>query len=121
MVARIVHGNIVNAELFPWHFNANILKTTFRFVGELVAFDPALSVFDDRQHEPLDFVAAASQPSGLPGPIVFGLKTAIVACFSQHAFLGSQQVDLASAVTLPTLELIELLCLVVSSLVGRWA
>ncbi|RLS69636.1 MAG: hypothetical protein DWH99_12455 [Planctomycetota bacterium] len=47
MVARIVHGSKVKAELLPWHFKANILKTTLRFVELLKAFVSGLSAFAD--------------------------------------------------------------------------
>ena len=121
MVARIVHGNKVKAELLPWHFKANILKTTLRFVELLNAFDSALSTFAVWQHEPQDWLSVAAQQSGLLGPIVFGLGTFLFACFSQHAFRGSQQVDLARAGPSPTLEPFGFLSETFSSLAGLWA
>ena len=109
MLARIVHGSKVNAELFPWHFNANMLKANFRFVEDLKAFDPTLLAFDVWQHEPQDFVATATQLSGLPESILFDLETVLLACFAQHAFFGVQQVDLVSSMTLTLRELADLL------------
>jgi hypothetical protein len=121
MVARIVHGNKVKAELLPWHFNANILKTTLRFVELLNVFDSTLSAFAALQQELLDLLSVAAQQSGLLAPIVFGLEIVLLACFSQHAFRGSQHVDLARAVSSQTLELIDFLSEAFSSFVGRWA
>jgi hypothetical protein len=121
MVARIVHGSKVKAELLPWHFKANILKTTLRFVELLKAFVSGLSAFADWQQELLDFVSVAAQQSGWLEPIVFRLETVLLACFSQHAFLGSQQVDLACAVPSPTLEPFGFLSVTFSSLAGLWA
>jgi hypothetical protein len=121
VVARIVHGNKVKAELLPWHFKANILKTTLRFVELLNVFGSALSTFAVWQHEPQDLLSIAAQQSGFLGPIVFGLEAFLSACFSQHAFRGSQQVDLASAVPSPTLEPIGFLLKSFSSRAGLWA
>ena len=121
MVARIVHGNRVKAELLPWHFKANILKTTLRFVELLKAFVSALSAFAVWQQELLDLVSVAAQQSDLLGPIVFGLRTFLFTCFSQHAFRGSQQVDVASAAPSPTLGTFGFLSETFSSRAGLWA
>lgn len=120
-MVRIVHGNKVKAELLPWHFKANTLKTTLRFVELLKAFVSALSVFAVWQQELLDLLSVAAQQSGLLGPIVFGLETVLLACFSQHAFRGSQQVDLASAVPSPDLAPFGFFSETFSSLAGLWA
>jgi hypothetical protein len=121
MVARIVHGNRVKAELLPWHFKANILKTTLRFEELLIVLDSTLSAFAVWQQEPQDLLFVAAQQSGLLEPIVFGLETVLLACFSQHAFRGSQQVELACAQSSPTLEPFGLLSVTFSSLMGFWA
>ena len=121
MVARIVHGNRVKAELLPWHFKANILKTTLRFEELLIVLDSTLSAFAVWQQEPQDLLFVAAQQSGLLEPIVFGLETVLLACFSQHAFRGSQQVELACAQSSPTLEPFGLLSVTFSSLRGFWA
>jgi hypothetical protein len=121
MVFRIVHGNKVKAELLPWHFNANILKTTLRFVELLNALDSALSAFAVWHEEPRDLDSVAVQQSGFLEPIVFGLETVLLECFSQHACRGSQQVDLANAGPSPTFEPIGFLAVTISSLEGLWA
>jgi hypothetical protein len=121
MVVRIVHGNIVKAELLPWHFKANILKTTLRFVELLKDFDSALPVFAVWQQEPQDLLSVAAQQSGLLEPTVFGLETVLLTCFLQHAFRGSQQVDLTCVVSSPALDPFGFLPVTLSSLVGLWA
>jgi hypothetical protein len=121
VLVRIVHGNKVKAELLPWHFRANMLKTTLRFVELLNAFDSALSTFAVWQHEPQDLLSVEAQQSGLLGPIVFGLRTFLFTCFSQHAFRGSQQVDVASAAPSPTLGTFGFLSETFSSRAGLWA
>ena len=121
MVARIVHGNIVKAELLPWHFKANILKTTLRFVELLKDFNSALPGFAVWQQVPQDLRSVEAQQSGLLEPIVFGLETVLLACFSQHAFRGSKQVDFTCVVSSPTLEPFSFLSVTLSSLAGLWA
>ena len=65
-VAKIVHGNEVNAELFPWHFRADSPRTTLRFVEELDRSSLIVSVFAGLQSpvvaqqlvfsDPIDFL-----------------------------------------------------------------
>ena len=77
MLARIVHGNKVNAELLPWHFSANMLNTIFRFAAEFNAFDPTLSAFDVWRHDPHDFDANATHTLDFSLPMLFGLETVL--------------------------------------------
>ena len=121
MVARIVHGNKVKAELLPWHFKANILKTTLRFVVLLNALDPALLAFAVWHQEPQDLDFVEAQKSGLLEPIVFGLETVLLECFSQQVLRGSLQMDLANSGPSSTFESIGFLAVTTSSVEGLWA
>ena len=101
MVTRIVHGNKVNAELLPWHFSAKRLKTSFRFVGDLDVFDSTLSAFEFWQHESPGIAVAATQASGLPGPIFFEWETVLVMYVARQAFGVSEPVGFVSLVPWP--------------------
>lgn len=70
-VAKIVHGNEVNAELFPWHFRADSPRTTLRFVEELDRSSLIVSVFAGLQHEACEFVALVAQQLVFSDPIDF--------------------------------------------------
>jgi hypothetical protein len=94
MVARMVHGNNVNAELLPWHLKAYILKTTLRFEGEVTAFAPVLSALTLWLPEPQDVFDVTLQQSVLPEQMGFALASLLIACLLQHADLDSWQSDL---------------------------
>ena len=117
----MVHGSKVNAELLPWHFNANMLNTIFRFVAELNFLDPTRSVCETWRHDAQDFFTTVTLSKDWQESVHFAPETVLHECFAQHAFCGALQVELVSTVTLPVREFFELPCIAVSLHVGRTA
>jgi hypothetical protein len=100
----MVHGNKVNAELLPWHFNANMLNTIFRFVAEFNFLDPTRSGCEAWRHDAQDFFITVTRSWDWQESLHFDPATALHECFVQHAFFGALQVELVSSVTLPFRE-----------------